>query len=46
MGVINNEGLAKLKGCLDECFKVPGVAVIITVIRGGVFMCGTATNVV
>lgn len=37
MGVINNEGLAELKGCLDEPFKVSGI----TSVNGG---WGTTTN--
>ena len=39
MRVINNEGFARLKGSLDECFKISKVVcvdVIITITRGGV----------
>jgi len=39
MGMIDNEGLAKLKGSLDENFKIGGVARV-TIITG------TVTNVV
>ena len=40
MGVINNESLAKLEGCFDECFKISGIVDI----NGGWDTAATTTD--